>query len=102
MSTQSVGSTSSAPSSSQFSTGDQLTSLGSGTPLQVTGLASGLDTNAIVNALMASQQQQVTNLTNQQSGLTAMNTQLQAIQAALTKVTDDAQALGNPSLFAYT
>jgi flagellar hook-associated protein 2 len=103
MSTQSVGSsTSSAPSSSQFSTGDQLTSLGSGTPLQVTGLASGLDTNAIVNALMASQQQQVTNLTNQQSGLTAMNTQLQAIQAALTKVADDAQALGNPSLFAYT
>ncbi len=103
MSTQSVGSsTNSAPSSSQFSTGDQLTSLGTGSPLQVTGLASGLDTNAIVNALMASQQQQVTNLTNQQSGLTAMNTQLQAIQTALTKVANDAQALGNPSLFAYT
>ena len=103
MSTQSVGSsTNSATSSSQFSTGDQLTSLGTGSPLQVTGLASGLDTNAIVNALMASQQQQVTNLTNQQSGLTAMNTQLQAIQTALTKVANDAQALGNPSLFAYT
>ena len=103
MSTQSVGSsTSSATSSGQYQSGDQLQSLGSGTPLQVTGLASGLDTNAIVNALMAAQQQQVTNLTNQQSGLTAMNTQLQAIQAALTKVADDAQALGNPSLFAYT
>lgn len=101
MSTQSVGSsTSSATSSNQYATGDQLTSLGSGSALQVTGLASGLDTNAIVNALMASQQQQVTNLTNQQSGLTAMNTQLQAIQTALTTVANDAQALGNPSLFA--
>ena len=103
MSTQSVGSsTTSATSSSQYSTGDQLTSLGSGSPLQVTGLASGLDTNAIVTALMATQQQQVTNLTNQQTGLTAMNTQLTSIQAALSKVATDAQALGNPSLFAYT
>src|ERR1700729_953209 len=102
MSTQSVGSTSSAPSSSQFSTGDQLTSLGTGSPLQVTGLASGLDTNAIVNALMATQQQQVTNLTNQQTGLTAMNTQLTTIQTALQKVAADAQALGSPSLFGLT
>ena len=103
MSTQSVGtSSSSATSSNQYASGDQLQSLGNGTPMQVTGLASGLDTNAIVNALMATQQQQVANLTNQQSGLTAMNTQLQAIQAALTKVATDAQALGNPSLFAYT
>ena len=99
MSTQSVGS---ATSSNQYATGDQLTSLGSGSALQVTGLASGLDTNVIVNALMASQQQQVTNLTNQQTGLTAMNTQLTSIQAALSKVATDAQALGNPSLFANT
>jgi flagellar hook-associated protein 2 len=103
MSTSSVGSsTPSATSSSQYSSGDQLTSLGSGSALQVTGLASGLDTNAIVTALMASQQQQVTNLTSQQTGLTAMNTQLTSIQSALSKVATDAQALGNPSLFAYT
>jgi flagellar hook-associated protein 2 len=102
MSTQSVGSGTSATSSNQYKTGDQLQSLGSGTPLQVTGLASGLDTNAIVTALMAAQQQQVTNLTNQQTGLTALNTQLTSIQAALTKVANDAQALGTPSLFAYT
>ncbi|MBV8220052.1 MAG: flagellar filament capping protein FliD, partial [Solirubrobacterales bacterium] len=103
MSTSSVGSsTSSATSSNAYKTGDQLQSLGGSAPLQVTGLASGLDTNAIVTALMATQQQQVTNLTNQQTGLTAMNTQLTSIQAALTKVADDAQALGNPSLFAYT
>ncbi len=103
MSTQSVGSsTGSATSSNQYATGQSLTSLGSGTPLQVTGLASGLNTNAIVQALMAAQQQQVTNLTNQQTGLTSLNTQLTSIQAALTKVSNDAQALGNPSLFAYT
>ncbi len=103
MSTQSVGSgTSPTTSSSSYKTGDQLQSLGGSTPLQVTGLASGLDTNAIVTALMATQQQQVTNLTNQQTGLTAMNTQLKSIQAALTKVADDAQALGSPSLFAFT
>src|ERR1700759_4014538 len=103
MSTSSVSSTtSSATSANSVKTGDQPSSLGSGSQLQVTGLASGLDTNAIVTALMATQQQQVTNLTNQQTGLTAMNTQLKSIQAALTKVADDAQALGSPSLFAFT
>ncbi len=103
MSTQSVGSSASpATSSTQYQSGNQLSSLGSGSPLQVTGLASGLDTNAIVTALMATQQQQVTNLTNQQTGLTAMNTQLTSIQAALSKVATDAQALGSPSLFSFT
>ncbi len=93
-------STSSSPtSSSQYATGDSLTSLGGGTAMQVTGLASGLDTNAIVTALMAADQQQVTDLTNQQTGLTAMNTQLTAIQTALQTVASDAQALGDPSLF---
>jgi flagellar hook-associated protein 2 len=55
-----------------------------------------------VQALMATQQQQVTNLQNQQTGLTAMNTQLTNIQSALQKVAADAQALGSPSLFALT
>ncbi len=102
MSTQPISSGSSATSSTQYKTGDSLTSLGSNTPLQVTGLASGLDTNAIVQALMAADQQQVTNLTNQQTGLTAMNTQLTSIQNALQTVANDAQALGSPSLFAPT
>ena len=103
MSTQAIGaSTSAAASTNAVKTGDQLTSLGSGSALQVTGLASGLDTNAIVTALMAAQQQQVTNLTNQQAGLTAMNTQLTNISAAMQKVSADARALGNPSLFAFT
>ncbi|HYB27752.1 MAG TPA: flagellar cap protein FliD N-terminal domain-containing protein, partial [Solirubrobacteraceae bacterium] len=102
MSTQSVSSSTSAASSSQYSTGDQLTSLGGTAPMQVTGLASGLDTNAIVQALMAADQQQVTNVTNQQTALTTQNTELTDIQNALETVANDAQALGNASLFTPT
>ncbi|MBV8217152.1 MAG: flagellar filament capping protein FliD, partial [Solirubrobacterales bacterium] len=89
-------------SSNQYASGQALSSLGSGTPLQVTGLASGLDTNAIVKALMAAQQQQVTTLQNQQTGVTALNTQLTSIQTALQTVSADAQALGSTALFANT
>src|SRR5947209_13067026 len=96
MSAQSVG------SSSQYNTGFNLNSLGSGTPLQVTGLSSGLNTNAIVQALMQADQQRVTTLTNQQAGLKAKNTQLASIQTALQTVASDAQALGDLSLFAQT
>src|SRR5947209_3959983 len=93
---------SSSASANSFSTGSSLSSLGSGSPLQVTGLASGLDTNAIVKALMAAQQQQVTNLQNKQTGLTALNTQLTNIQNALQKVSADARGLTNPSLWTKT
>ncbi len=98
MSTQGISS-GSTTSSNQYSSGSALSSL-SGGGLQITGLASGLDTNAVIQALMASQQQQVTNLQNQQTGLTALNTQLTSIQNALQTVANDAQALGNPALFA--
>src|ERR1700759_4702114 len=95
MSTQPI-----STSSNQFAGGSQLGSLGSSSSLQVTGLASGLNTNAIVQALMAAQQQQVTNLQNQQTGITALNTQLTSIQTALQPVSEAAQALGSPTLFA--
>lgn len=95
----SLGSTT-GTSANNYTTGSNLTSLGSGTPLQVTGLASGLNTNAIVQALMSANQQQVTNLTNQENAVKARNTQLQSIQTALQAVANDAQALESPSLFA--
>ncbi len=98
MSTQPI--TSSATSTNQYAGGSSLGSLGGGSALQITGLASGLNTNAVVQALMAAQQQQVTNLQNQQTGITTLNKQLSSIQTALQTVSDDAQALGNPSLFA--
>jgi flagellar hook-associated protein 2 len=98
MSTQPISSP--PTSSTQYASGQQLTSLSGSSALQITGLASGLNTNAVVQALMAAQQQQVTNLQNQQTGITALNTALTSIQTALQTVSADAHALGNPSLFA--
>jgi len=100
MSTQPLSS-GSATSSNQYASGSALNSL-SGGALQITGLASGLNTNAVVQALMAAQQQQVTNLQNRQSGITALNTQLTNIQTALQTVSADAKALASPSLWANT
>jgi flagellar hook-associated protein 2 len=102
MSTQPISSSTSPTTANQFAGGSSLSSLGGGSSLQITGLASGLNTNAVVQALMAAQQQQVTNLQNQQTGITTLNKQLTSIQTALQTVADDAQALGNPSLFANT
>src|SRR5271167_226907 len=70
-----------------------------GQPTQITGLASGLDTNSIISALMAVDQAPVTNLTNQENGLTTQDTQLSSIQTALQTVASNAQALGDPTLF---
>ena len=95
MSTSSVSSSPSTASSS--STGLNLSSLGGG--LQVTGLASGLDTNQIITEEMAIYKQPVTNLQNQQNGLTAMNKQLTSIQQELQTLSSDALAVGDPTLF---
>ena len=67
MSTSSV-----SPSSSGASSGLTLSSLTGSSTQQVTGLASGLDTDQIIQEEMSIYQQPVTNLQNQQSGLTAM------------------------------
>lgn len=80
--------------------GLNLTSLNNNNQLQVTGLASGLNTNAIIQALISVDQQPITNLTNQQSGLTATNQQLSNIQTALQQLVANAQALSSPALFA--
>ena len=93
MSTQSVSSS---------STGATVSSLGSSSPLQITGLASGLDTNSIISALMAIDQQPITALQNQSSGLTATNTQLSSVQTALQQLSASAKALGSASLFTNT
>jgi flagellar hook-associated protein 2 len=76
-----------------------LSTLGTGAPLQITGLASGLNTNQIISELMSIQQVPVTALQNQQSRITATNTQLKSIQTALQTLNADAQALGDVSLF---
>src|ERR1700749_3137083 len=96
MSTSSVSSSSSSSSSSL-----NLSSLGGG-GLQITGLASGLNTNQIITEEMAIYQQPVTNLQNQSSGLTATNKQLTSIQSELQTLSADALAVGDPTLFETT
>ena len=82
------------------SNGYDLSSLFNNSQLQVTGLASGLNTNSIIQALVSVQQQPITHLTNQQSGLTATNQQLTTIQTALRQLMANAKTLGSPQLFA--
>lgn len=95
MSTSSVSSS----TTSAAQTGYQLSSLGNGSSQQITGLASGLNTDQIVTEMMAIYQQPVTHLQNQVTGIHAQNTALTSIQTALQTLANDAQALGDPSLF---
>src|SRR6201995_3588766 len=95
MSTSSVSSS----SSSSASSGLTLPSLTGSNTQQVTGLASGLDTDQIIQEEMSIYQQPVTTLQNQQSGLTAMNKQLTSIQSELQTLSADALAVGDPTLF---
>ena len=76
-----------------------VTSLGSNSPLQITGLASGLDTNSIVSELMSIASQPLTALQNQQTGLNSLNSNLTSIQTALQGVASNAQALSSVTLF---
>ncbi|MGH2914273.1 MAG: flagellar filament capping protein FliD [Solirubrobacteraceae bacterium] len=85
-------------SSSSSSSGYLLNSLSGST--QITGLASGLNTDQIITEEMAIYQQPVTHLQNQESGLNATNTQLTTLQGQLQTLAADAQALADPSLFA--
>jgi flagellar hook-associated protein 2 len=87
---------------SSTSTSLGVSSLGGSTPLQITGLASGLDTNSIISELMSIAQQPVTALQNQQSGLQALNTNLTSIQSALQGLANNAQALSSTTLFSPT
>lgn len=70
-----------------------------GAPINITGLASGLNTNEIITALMAVERRPVAQLTNQQSVLQAQHTQLQQIQTALQQLSFSAADLISPALF---
>lgn len=89
----------STTSVSSATTGYSLTSLAGTSSMQITGLASGLNTNQIVTEEMAIYQQPVTNLQNQVSHQKAMNTALGNIQSELQTLSADALAVGDPTLF---
>src|SRR6478672_11246582 len=84
-------------SSSGLTSGSSISSRSGG--LQITGLASGLDTNAIVSALLSDQTQRITNLTNQQNQLKSLNGLLTGIQSSLRSLALNAQSLGDPGLW---
>jgi flagellar hook-associated protein 2 len=88
--------------SSTSSTTSGLSSLTGSSTLQITGLASGLDTDKIITEMMSIQQQPITNLQNQESGVTARDKQLAALQTQLQTLSTDAMAMMDPTLFAAT
>jgi flagellar hook-associated protein 2 len=87
---------------SSSSTSASLNTSANGAPIQVTGLASGLDSAKIVSQMMDIQKRPMTMLQNQQKQLQARNAQLTSIQAALKKVNADALALLSPSVYRGT
>ena len=87
-------------STSTSSSGYNLSSLSGSSGMQITGLASGLNTNQIIQEEMSLYQQPVTNLQNEQSGMSAQKKALTSVQTELQTLESDAQALSDPSLFA--
>jgi flagellar hook-associated protein 2 len=73
--------------------------LGSTPPIQITGLASGLNTNQIISELMTIAQKPVNDLINRRTGISAENTQLSSLQTSLQNLVLNAQSLSDPVLF---
>lgn len=70
--------------------------------LQMTGLASGLDTASIIDALMAVERQPRTRLANQQSQVTAHQAALRDVATQLKSLRSAADNLGSIGLWADT
>ena len=76
-----------------------LTNSGAGGQLQITGLASGINTNELIQAELAEKELPLTNMQDTITSLQNENSTLSAIQTALQTVSLDALDLGEPSLF---
>jgi flagellar hook-associated protein 2 len=70
-----------------------------GSPISVSGLASGLDTSSIISALMAVEREPVTRLTDEQEKLQGQQQQLQSVQSSLRQLALAASEFSLPSLF---
>jgi flagellar hook-associated protein 2 len=82
-----------------MSTSAVTTNTGGTTPLSFSGLASGLDTSSIIQALLSAERQPITHLTNQQEKLVGQQTELASIQTKLQQLTFSAFEFTLPSLF---
>ncbi len=70
-----------------------------GAPITISGLASGLNTSSIIAALMATEREPVTHVTDEQAKLRAEETQLQSIQSSLQRLSLQVSEFSLPSLF---
>src|SRR5690348_12550447 len=70
-----------------------------GSPISVSGLASGLDTSSIIQALLAAERQPIAHLTNQQEKLSGQQAQLQGLKTSLLHLSFAADEFILPSLF---
>ncbi len=71
----------------------------SGSPISISGLASGLNTSSIIAALMGVEREPVTHLAGEQAKLQAGEKELQSIQSSLQQLAFAVSEFGLPSLF---
>lgn len=79
--------------------GSTLTNSGAGGRLQLTGLASGINTTELIQAELAQREMPLENMQAEVSALNTENNTLSAIQTSLQTVSFDAEMMGEPSLF---
>jgi flagellar hook-associated protein 2 len=82
-----------------LTSGSTLTNGGAGGTLQLTGLASGINTTELIQAELAQEEQPLSNMEDEVTALGAENSSLGTIQTQLQTVTGDALLLGEPSTF---
>ncbi len=70
-----------------------------GSPISISGLASGLDTSSIISALMAVERQPVTRLTDAQEKLQGQQKELTSVKSSLQQLALLASEFSMPSLF---
>jgi flagellar hook-associated protein 2 len=70
-----------------------------GSPISISGLASGLDTSSIISALMAVERQPVTRLTDAQEKLQGQQKELTSVKSSLQQLSLLASEFSMPSLF---
>jgi flagellar hook-associated protein 2 len=82
-----------------LTTSSTLTNSGAGGQLQITGLASGINTNQLIQAELAVKELPLTNMQDTITSLQNENKTLSAMQTILENVSLDALDLSEPSLF---